>query len=148
MKWLNEILLMVSMAILSACNSNSPNQKSSSQLAGIHQEILKPTCAESGCHDGHFEPDFRTLQSTWYTTVFHPVTKNNETKSFRFRVVPGNRKESVLFERITNCCFVNQDDRMPQLDIGKPLPDNQIEAIGKWIDAGAPNIDGSIASQP
>lgn len=116
---------------------------SENSLMKIHRITLLPSCAVAGCHDGHFEPDFRTTQSTYYTTVLHPVTKNNARAEFEFRVVPGNRKKSVLYERITNCCFVNQDDRMPQLNIGEVLPNEEIERIGKWIDAGAPNIDGS-----
>jgi len=29
-------------------------------IVGIHKNILLTRCAKSGCHDGNFEPDFRT----------------------------------------------------------------------------------------
>ena len=43
--------------------SQNPNQQSPpdpTSIAGLHQLIFAPTCANSGCHDGTFEPDFRT----------------------------------------------------------------------------------------
>ena len=33
-------------------------------IVGLHQNIFKPTCANAGCHDGTFEPDFRTIESS------------------------------------------------------------------------------------
>ena len=40
-----------------------------------------PTCANSGCHDGTFEPDFRTVGSSWNTLVNHPVIANDAAMS-------------------------------------------------------------------
>ena len=34
-------------------------------FAWLHQQVFAPTCANSGCHDGTFEPDFRTVGSSW-----------------------------------------------------------------------------------
>ena len=119
-----------------------------SMLASLHKRVLHPSCAVSGCHDGHFEPDFRTLTSSYYTTVFHPVSKNNLHQSFKYRAIPGDTANSVLYERITNCCFVNQDDRMPQDDIGTPMPDSSIALVSSWIMAGAPDLNGLIAQNP
>jgi len=34
-------------------------------LEGIHKNIFVKTCANSGCHDGTFEPDFRTAESSF-----------------------------------------------------------------------------------
>ena len=149
-------LFLLILIILSSCEERSSRKAilvsqpdtSTYSLFSLQSLIFGPTCASAGCHDGHFEPDFRTLQSTFCTTVFHPIIKNNSAKEFEFRVFPYSRKQSVLFERITNCCFVNVDDRMPQDNIGVPLPDDQIEKIGEWIDAGARNIDGSVMSNP
>ena len=36
-------------------------------IAGIHANVFRPTCANSGCHDGTFEPDFRTIESSYNT---------------------------------------------------------------------------------
>lgn len=117
-------------------------------LVGIHTNILHPKCAVPGCHDGVFEPDFRTPQSSFATLVFHPIVKNNIAETFSTRVIPYNATQSVLYERITNCCFVNQDDRMPQDNIGTALPDTDIDAIKNWIDGGAKDMFGVVAGYP
>ena len=117
-------------------------------LLGLHRNIFSVRCAVPGCHDGHFEPDFRTVQSTYSTLVYSPVIKNNEQNEFSFRVVPGNPAMSVLHERITNCCFVNEDDRMPQDNIGVPLQQNLIDNITTWIQNGAKNENGESETRP
>ncbi len=117
-------------------------------FVAIHRNILAVRCAMPGCHDGHFEPDYRTLQSSYSTLVYHPIIKNNVDSTFQFRVVPFNKEESVLYERLTNCCFVNQDDRMPQDNIGVPLETEHINNIAAWIDNGARDIFGQLPSYP
>ncbi|MGB1317595.1 MAG: hypothetical protein ACPG5W_05290, partial [Flavobacteriales bacterium] len=57
-------------------------------FVGLHQNIFKPTCANSGCHDGTFEPDFRTIESSYNTLVFHDVVKNNPAGTYEYRVKP------------------------------------------------------------
>ncbi len=117
-------------------------------IVGIHATILKTECAKSGCHDGNFEPDFRTVESSYATLVYHKIKKNNAANSFVFRVVPKDTAKSVLHERLTNCCFVNQNDMMPQDIIGIPLPKAQIDNIVNWIMAGAKDMFGNLPSYP
>lgn len=117
-------------------------------IVGLHHNIFKARCAVPGCHDGAFEPDFRTVQSTYSTLVYHPITKNNEAEEFQFRVVPFDPTSSVLMERLTNCCFVNQDDRMPQDNIGVPLESHYIESIRLWIENGARDIFDQVSEYP
>lgn len=117
-------------------------------LVGIHKNIFQPRCAIPGCHDGNFEPDFRTPQSAYATLVYHPVVKNNEAGTFVYRVVPYQPLKSVLYERITNCCFINQDDRMPQDNIGVPLADEDVLSIKTWIENGAKDVSGNVPSYP
>ena len=59
-----------------------------------------PHCANSGCHDGSFEPDFRTIESSYNTLVYQPVIKNNPDGNYQFRVKAGNIDESVLYARL------------------------------------------------
>jgi hypothetical protein len=124
---------------------SSPDHNS---LVGIHTNILQPKCAVPGCHDGNFEPDFRTPLSSYSTLVYHPVKKNDSANSFTFRVVPYKPLESVLYERITNCCFINQDDRMPQDNIGVQLPASDVLAIKTWIESGAKDMFGNVPTYP
>lgn len=117
-------------------------------LAAIHRDILFPRCAVPGCHDGHFEPDFRTIQSAYSTTVYAKVKKNNADSTFTFRVVPFNTEMSVLHERITNCCFANENDRMPQDNIGVPLEAASVQRIADWIQDGARDMVGNTGTYP
>jgi hypothetical protein len=69
-------------------------------FVGLHQNIFKPTCANSGCHDGTFEPDFRTIESSYNTLVLHPIVKNNPAETYEYRVKPASLSESILWLRI------------------------------------------------
>lgn len=116
----------------------------SASITGLHQYIFSQSCAVPGCHDGHFEPDFRTVQSSFNSLVFQPVIKNTQDKAFEWRVLPGNAEESWLYNRVTT------DDqrlgRMPLYD--NPLSSGQIEAIRSWIEGGAKDIFGNASTFP
>ena len=121
---------------------------SSTSFVKLHRDVLGPSCNVMGCHDGSFEPDFRTVQSTYNTLVYHTVIKNNFAEDFTYRVVPGDTGLSVLHERLTNCCFVNTNDRMPQDNIGNALPEADLNTITDWILDGAKDITGAIPNEP
>lgn len=114
----------------------------------VHKKVMASRCALPGCHDGHFEPDYRTPQSSFSTLVYAPIIKNNTAGSFKYRVIPFDTSRSVLYERITNCCFVTANDRMPQDDIGVALPDSSINLIASWIMNGARDMFGKVARLP
>lgn len=160
------VILWILLVVINACNKETSDPEnpfdtvqdlnntiagdtvSKTSLLGLHRNIFSTRCAVPGCHDGNFEPDFRTVQSTFSTLVYAPINKNNIANSFTYRVVPGDTNLSVLYERITNCCFVNTDDRMPQDNIGTGLPASDIRNIATWIVNGAPNVSGQIVSRP
>lgn len=117
-------------------------------IVAIHRDILQPRCAVPGCHDGNFEPDFRTVQSSSSTLVYARLIKNNADSTFAYRVIPFDTAQSVLHERLTNCCFANTNDRMPQDNIGVPLESAFIKRIENWIMSGAKNMFGEVPSYP
>jgi hypothetical protein len=121
---------------------------SSTSFVKLHRDVLGPSCNVMGCHDGSFEPDFRTVQSAYNTLVYHTIIKNNLAEDFTYRVVPGDTGLSVLHERLTNCCFVNTNDRMPQDNIGNALPEADLDAVAAWILEGAKDITGAIPNKP
>ena len=121
---------------------------SATSFVKLHRDILGPSCNVMGCHDGSFEPDFRTVQSAYNTLVYHTIIKNNLAEDFTYRVVPGDTGLSVLHERLTNCCFVNTNDRMPQDNIGNALPEADLNTITDWILDGAKDITGAIPNEP
>lgn len=115
----------------------------SSSLLGLHTFIFKPTCAIPSCHDGTFEPDFRTVQSAYNTLVYHPVIKNDEDESFTYRVIPGNLSKSWLHERITT-----EDETLGRMPLYDSLTNSEIAAINKWIEDGAQDVMGFSAILP
>lgn len=129
-------------------DGNPVDNSSPHSLSRTHNEVFEPKCNVLGCHDGSFEPDFRTPNSTYSTLVYHSIKKNNAAEEFEYRVIPYDTANSVLWERITNCCFVNENDRMPQDNIGISMPQESIDQIGHWIMAGAPDLFGNTANEP
>ena len=121
---------------------------SSTSFVKLHRDVLGPSCNVMGCHEGSFEPDFRTVESAYNTLVYHTIIKNNLAEDFTYRVVPGDTGLSVLHERLTNCCFVNTNDRMPQDNIGNALPEADLDAVTAWILDGAKDITGAIPNAP
>ena len=109
----------------------------SQSFLGLYTYVFRPSCAQPGCHDGNFEPDFRTIGSAYNSLVYHPVIKNTPDQRFTYRVVPGDRSESWLWERVTTDNTVL--GRMPLYDT---LTDGELGAIRDWINMGAPDVLG------
>jgi hypothetical protein len=119
-------------------------------FAGLHQRIFSPTCAVSGCHDGSFEPDLRTIGSAYNTLVYHPVIGNDPTGSFTYRVMPGDHQASYLHERLV--AFVPNTSGIMPLGLveGSDWPTHQqtyVQAIRNWIANGAPDMFGVLPTQ-
>lgn len=162
MKHFPTYILLIISALLSSCKSGDDGPPinpfdiplpppdmiapppDSSSIVGLHAYIFSKSCAVPGCHDGSFEPDFRTVQSSYSTLVFHPVVKNNAQNSYEVRVKPFDTDASWLFNRVTT------DDqilgRMPLYD--NPLTSGQIQSIKNWIGAGAPDMFGQVSALP
>jgi len=113
-------------------------------FAAIHERILEPKCANPACHDGTFEPDFRTVEGSYNTLVYHPVVKNDADLSFSFRVVPNAVEESWLYQRL-----ITSDDTLGQMPLyGQPLSNDELHQIKSWIEDGAKNTLGEVAVAP
>lgn len=113
-------------------------------IVGLHRNIFVSRCANPNCHDGSFEPDFRTIESTYQTLVYQGTIKNDTNNSFDFRVLPGNADASWLVERL-----ITEDDilgRMPLYSV--PLSYGEVEDVKAWINAGAPDASGNTPSYP
>jgi len=115
-------------------------------FAWIQENVFAPTCANSGCHDGTFEPDFRSISSSYNSLVLQPVIQNNQANSFVHRVVPGDTGASLLHERLT--VFIpNTSGIMPlSLEPDSDWPTNKatyIAAIEEWILNGCLDVFGN-----
>lgn len=117
-------------------------------FAWLHAKIFKPNCANSGCHDGTFEPEFRTLASSYNSLVNHPVIANNPQNSFEYRVVPGNAGASWLHERLT-VDVENTTGIMPAVvDVTSDWDQYSafyVEKVTAWINDGAKDMFGNNA---
>jgi hypothetical protein len=111
----------------------------SGSFVGLHKYIFSTTCAVSGCHDGSFAPDFRTVQSAYNTLVNHEIVKNTNDNRFEYLVIPNDVANSMLYERITTTDPVL--GRMPLYDF--PLTTREVGLIEDWINAGAPDGFGN-----
>lgn len=114
---------------------------------GLHHNIFSKTCANSGCHDGNFPPDFRTIESSYNTLINQPIIKNNPNGDFAVRVLPGNADMSVLYQRMI-VDIDGQSGIMP-LVVDEGISDfndkkeQYIENIRSWINKGALDIFGN-----
>jgi hypothetical protein len=132
----------------------TPEEIDPGSFLGIQEFILSKSCAEPGCHDGSFEPDYRTVQSSYNTLLYHPVFKNyfqpvDGQEPLPARVVPGEPELSMFYHRVA---YDNPPgfEQMPATGI--PLPDEKIEIIRQWILDGAKDPFGNApmatSSQP
>ena len=115
-------------------------------IAGLHQNVFQKTCANSGCHDGTFEPDFRTIESTYNTLVDQPVIKNDPQGSFNYRVVPGNAEASQLMARLTYDIDGNSGVMPLVIEPDSDWAVNKethIQNIRSWINDGAKDVFGN-----
>ncbi|HLG34738.1 MAG TPA: hypothetical protein VI757_07635 [Bacteroidia bacterium] len=113
-------------------------------ITGLHKNIFSTRCNVPGCHDGTFEPDFRTIQSSYSTLVYQRVNKVtvNNVDSFTFRVIPFDTTNSFIHERLTT----TTPDYMPSN--GNRLSQAEINQINTWIMNGAKDINGNIPVAP
>jgi len=113
-------------------------------IVGLHRNIFFPKCAKSGCHDGTFEPDYRTVMSTYSTLVYAPVIKPtvDSISFFKLRVVPYQTDSSFLIERLTT----STSDYMPSN--GNRLSTEEINHIKTWINNGARDENGNVPVAP
>lgn len=116
-------------------------------IFSIHKDVLKPSCANSGCHDGNFEPDFRTVESSYFGLINVKPIKSDFSGNFPARVVPGNSAKSMLLQRMTVDLNGNSGIMPLALDPNSTYnvhKESYLKRITKWIDNGAPDLAGNL----
>ncbi len=158
-------VIFMSMIMISACkkdsevnpfddaakapeNTGSTYSPDANSFEYLYTNVFKPTCANSGCHDGSFEPDFRTISSAYNTLVYQPVIINDASLTYTYRVLPGNSNLSLLKRRLLQVPSNSiGQGRMPWIDTNwyyVPQNRNYIQNIVNWIDGGAKDLFGNI----
>lgn len=117
-------------------------------FSALHNNIFSPTCANSGCHDGTFEPDFRTIESAYNTLIYHPIIKNDAANTYQYRVIPGDADMSILYQRLI--IDIDSISGIMPLSAENSWNDNKeqyIQNIKDWINGGAKDIFGNSPIQ-
>ena len=125
-------------------------------FSALHSNVFATYCANSGCHDGTFEPDFRTIESAYNTLIYHPIIKNDPQNTYTYRVVPGNADMSVMYKRmlidIDSLSGIMPLDASIEYDPGQShawhgVKDKYILNIKDWINGGAKDMFGNMPQQ-
>jgi hypothetical protein len=119
-------------------------------IQGLHKNIFKPTCSNSGCHDGNFEPDFRSIESS-YNSLVNRLSTNTDPSNPQYskRVVPGSPSTSMILHRILDLIPGTQGKMPLVADPGSDWPskkDEYIQNITNWINDGAKDQFGNSPS--
>jgi hypothetical protein len=113
-------------------------------IQGLHKNIFSVRCANPSCHDGSFEPDYRTVQSTYSTLIYQPVNKNTQSGDFKYRVIPYDTAKSWLHYRL-----LTQDSVLGRMPLySTPLTDKEMGWVKTWIMQGAKDINGNVPVLP
>lgn len=164
LNWVFLVLLLGITACKKSSNSSNPfdnwttNQRGAvmddiaidpNTIEGLHKNIFKPTCANSGCHDGNFEPDFRSIESS-YNSLINRSSINTDPQNPQYakRVVPGDAASSMLLHRLTT--FIPGSQGVMPLSLEPtsdwPTKKNQyLENVKNWINNGAKDQFGNSA---
>lgn len=118
-------------------------------LEGLQTKVFGPTCANSGCHDGTFEPDFRTAEASYNSLVYQPIIKNYVSNPLTHRALPYDANNSMIIRRLTEDIdgisgimpLATEPDS--DWEINK---ESYIAALNEWINAGCPDLFGNVAS--
>lgn len=113
-------------------------------ITGIYENILRQKCSLPGCHDGHFEPDFRSIQSAWSTLVYHKIVKNTADTAYTYRVIPNDTAGSMLWHRINR-----GDAQLQQMPAtGAYMSAAELGHVRNWILGGAKDMFGNAPTLP
>lgn len=123
-------------------------------FASLYERIFEPQCAVSGCHDGTFPPDYRTIYSAYNTMVYEPCLTNDPTLApyqFKYRIEPGKPDSSLVYRRLT-FWIPGTSGYMPayppnqqviRSQVWSPDSATWVNEIRAWIQNGAKDMYGN-----
>lgn len=135
---------------LQAPNTGSAYSPGPESFEYLYHNVFNPTCANSNCHDGTFQPDFRTISSSYNSLVYAPIILNPVGSPYNYRVLPGNANLSMLKHRLTQMPGAGPgtlgQGRMPFVDTNylySSAGSGYVQKIIDWINNGAKDIYGN-----
>lgn len=118
-----------------------PQDIDPNSIAGLYQNIFGPTCANVGCHDGTFEPDFRTIESSYHSLVYQVPIKDDGTLTYR--VDPGNPNQSSIVKRLSGAILPTMPIEIEPDSEWWEKEDEFIQNVRTWIENGALDLNGN-----
>ena len=118
-----------------------PEDIDPNSIAGLYQNIFGPTCANVGCHDGTFEPDFRTIESSYHSMVYQLPIKDNG--NLTYRVDPGNPNQSAIMRRLDGTILPPMPIEIEPDSEWWEKEDEFIQNVKNWIENGALDLNGN-----
>ena len=139
-----DAVLPLVLFLAAACGSvKSPTEPSEEPSGGaapftftrIQAEVFTPSCAKAGCHSPATGSGGLVLAAggSYAEIVNQPSTGNSSLDL----IEPGDPGRSYLIKKLRGDPDIT-GDRMP-LDQPGGLPQEQIDGIIAWVQAGAPN---------
>jgi hypothetical protein len=99
----------------------------------LWNDILQPSCR--GCHS--YIGNTPAAGYAGLVGANHTASAACTSSGITKRVVAGSAQQSLLFRKVAGTQATACGGRMPSAAV--PLPIGQVEAIGAWINLGAPN---------
>lgn len=131
-KILRGAILIGALYLLDACEHEQgagPQSGLQPTLSSIQANIFTPKCVNEGCHPGQGAPMSLERGVAFGALVGVPSAFGLS------RVQPFSSENSVLYLKV-----IGDPSTSARMPLGRPaLTDDEIQAIGKWIDAGAQN---------
>lgn len=120
-------------------------------FAKVYEKVFEPQCAVSGCHDGTFPPDFRSIYSSYNTLVYEPGLTNDAQGTYTYRVLPGYADSSLLYGRLIywlpntsgTMPAYPPDQRSLKTEVWSPDSAQDVTMIREWINNGAKDMYGN-----
>jgi len=120
-----------------SCGSGSSDKVIPPKLSSIQKEIFDETCNAPSCHGSGMKGGLSlTTPNAYRQLIAVPGTTDKKNSPPLMRVKPGSPDSSLLFVVITSP-DTNQGEIMPKGN--ERLSPNKVEAIRRWILAGAPD---------
>ena len=111
---------------MNACASEEP----APPFTEIYTEVLSPSCGFSSCHAGSAGAPFLETEDSAYASL---VNAESNSVDGAILVIPGDPDNSYLVQKLESGPSITGNPMPPS----SALPDEKIEAVRAWIEAGA-----------
>jgi hypothetical protein len=123
-----------------ACDDGGGDEGLEPRFSVLQEEIFTPKCTLASCHSATFHAGELVLEAgeAHAALTEGPVFQTAASGEGLERVAPGDASNSFLWMKLQIDLDPKYGTAMPQAS-GDGLPDEELSAIERWIEAGAAN---------